>query len=148
MTIALCFKQGDTKFGALLSCQKCSADSTGNISLDILFTDHNFSAQTLSEFGNVIKAISLASDNDKLRFSAFMLYISNNHDEILEVNYDDQLTAFCNALLEKANVPNNTSETGLEMYFDTFIEAISWAKENPGKIFTRSSDYKGYITKK
>jgi hypothetical protein len=97
MTIALCFKCGDTKFGALLKCQKCSADPTGNVSLDILFTDHNFSAQTLSEFGNVIKAIALASDNDALSFSAFLLYISNNHN--------DQKTTLCNALLEKAKAP-------------------------------------------
>ena len=105
MTIALCFKCGDTKFGALLKCQKCSADPTGNVSLDILFTDRNFSDQTLSEFGNVIKAIALASDNDALSFSAFLLYISNNHNDLLQVNYDDQKTTLCNALLEKAKAP-------------------------------------------
>ena len=148
MTMALCFNCGEIKIGALIPCSNCAQGPTEDKDLDILFTDWKFSVETLTEFGNVIKAISSTSDNDKLRFSAFLLYISNNHDEILEVNYDDQLTAFCNALLEKANVPNNTSESGLEMYFDTFIEAISWAKENPGKIFTRSSDYKGYITKK
>ena len=105
MTIALCFNCGDTKFGALLSCQKCSADPTGNISLDVLFTDHNFSTQILSEFGSVIKAISSASDNDKLSFSAFLLYISNNHNDLLQVNFDDQKTALCNALLNKAKAP-------------------------------------------
>ena len=105
MTIALCFKCGDTKFGALLECQKCSADPTGNVSLDILFTDHNFSAQTLSEFGGVIKVISSASDNVALRFSAFLLYISNHHNDILQVNYDHQKATLCNALLEKARAP-------------------------------------------
>jgi hypothetical protein len=110
MTIALCFKCGDTKFGALLECQKCDAPPTGNISLDILFTDHKFSVETLSEFGDVIKAISSASDDDALGFSAFLLYISNNYKEILTVNYDDQKTALCDALLEKANVPLITIE--------------------------------------
>ena len=110
MTIALCFKCGDKKFGALLECQKCSADPTGNVSLDILFTDRNFSDQTLSEFRNVIKAIALASDNDALSFSAFLLYISNNHNDRLQVNYDDQKTTLCKALLEKAKVPLITIE--------------------------------------
>ncbi len=65
----------------------------------------HLSAQTLSEFGGVIKVISSASDNVALRFSAFLLYISNHHNDILQVNYDHQKTTLCNALLEKAKVP-------------------------------------------
>jgi|TARA_B110000902_G_C14165007_1_gene534606 hypothetical protein len=148
MTMALCLNCGEIKIGALIPCSNCAQGPTEDKDLDILFTDWKFSVETLTEFGNVIKAISSTSDNDKLRFSAFLLYISNNHDEILEVNYDDKHTALCNSLLEKAKVRNNLSESGLEKYFDTFSEAISWAKENPGKIITRSSDDKGYITKK
>ena len=105
MTIALCFKCGDTKFGALLQCQKCDAPPTGNMSLDVLFTDHKFSVEILSDFGDVIKAISSVSDDVALNFSAFLLYMSNNHKEILTVNHDDQKTALCDALLEKAKVP-------------------------------------------
>lgn len=32
-------------------------------------------------------------------------------------------------------------------YFETFQEAMVWAKSNPGKTITRSSDGNGYIKK-
>ncbi|MDD7987149.1 hypothetical protein PQO01_19535 [Lentisphaera marina] len=105
MTMALCFNCGDTKFGALCPCPKCSAGPTEDMGLDILFSDHNFSVSTLNEFGNVIKAISSVSDNDELRFYSFMLYLSNNHNELLQVNYEDEQNALCSSILEKANVP-------------------------------------------
>ena len=105
MKITLCFKCSDTKFEALLKYQKCSADPTGNVSLDILFTGRNFSGQTFSDFGNIIKAIALGLDNNAPSFCAFLLYITNNHNDRLQVHYADQKTTLCNALLEKAKVP-------------------------------------------
>lgn len=41
----------------------------------------------------------------------------------------------------------NTYENGLEVDFSTFIEAIAWAKNNPGQTITRSPSGKGFIKK-
>ena len=40
---------------------------------------------------------------------------------------------------------NNSDQT--KKYFETFEEATSWAKENPGKTITRAPDGNGYIEK-
>ena len=39
MTQALCLHCGEIKFGALCPCPQCQADSTGNVDLDIAFSD-------------------------------------------------------------------------------------------------------------
>lgn len=59
------------KFGAICPCPKCSVASTGDMQVDILFSDHHYDVKTLSEFGEVIKAIRSACDEDELRFCSF-----------------------------------------------------------------------------
>jgi len=39
MSLALCFNCGNVKFGALCECDKCGIASTGDMDLDILFSD-------------------------------------------------------------------------------------------------------------
>ena len=123
MTIALCFSCGETKFGALCPCSECSAEPSGDVSLDILFSDHNYSVKTLTEFGHVIKAISAVSDNDEVNLLTFLLYISNNHSDLLQVKYEEEQEQLCMSLLEKAAVPKVTVEESpqakMEKEYDT-----------------------------
>jgi hypothetical protein len=41
MTWALCLNRGETKFGAIRPCRSCKTASTGDMSLDIAFSDHH-----------------------------------------------------------------------------------------------------------
>lgn len=42
----------------------------------------------------------------------------------------------------------NKSELIIDKHFKTSDEAIAWAKENPGRVITRSPDGNGFIAKK
>src|SRR4051794_1647899 len=72
MTWALCFNCGETKFGALCPCPSCQEGSTGDINLDIAFSDHHMAVETIKEFGEVVRAIRRACDEDELRFWSFI----------------------------------------------------------------------------
>ena len=58
---------------------------------------------------------------------------------------------------DEDGLPNFMSEPGFSDdsyyekkdldYFETFQEAMAWAKSNPGKTITRSPDGNGYIKK-
>ena len=47
MTWALCLNCGEKKFGAICPCPSCQAESTGDINLDIAFSDHHMSVETI-----------------------------------------------------------------------------------------------------
>lgn len=83
MTMALCLNCGESKFGAICPCTKCGAGSTGDMSLDIAFSDHNLSAKTMGDFGEVIRALATRSHEPPVRFWAFIKFISDNHPSIL-----------------------------------------------------------------
>ena len=83
MTWALCLNCGEVKFGAICPCPKCQVHSTGDMQLDICFTDHNWERETLEELGAVIAAIQPSSDDPHQRYWAFLHYVSENHPEIL-----------------------------------------------------------------
>ena len=57
MTWALCLTCGDVKFGAICPCPNCGVSSTGNMQLDIAFSDHHLSRRTLDELGAVVAEI-------------------------------------------------------------------------------------------
>lgn len=76
MTMALCLYCGDTKFGALIPCPNCKADSTGNMNLDIAFSEHPMSVATIEAFGEVVRAIRRVCEDDEMRFWAFASYRS------------------------------------------------------------------------
>lgn len=105
MTMALCFNCGATKFGAICPCSECSVASTGDMNLDIAFSDHRMSVETLSAFGLVIRAIQQVCEDDQLRFWSFIRYVSINHEAILAVNLPPEQQAACDAVLAQANPP-------------------------------------------
>lgn len=105
MTMALCFNCGHAKFGALCPCEKCEVGSTGDINLDIAFSDHRMTLETIQSFGEVIKSIRSVCDDDELRFWVFLRYISQRHSNILTIQQTEEATAACDAVLARAQIP-------------------------------------------
>lgn len=105
MTWALCLNCGDTKFGALCPCPACQAGSTGDVNLDIAFSDHYMAVETIKEFGEVVRAIRRVCDEDQLRFWSFIAFISSHHPEILNVELTPDAAGRCAEVLERAKPP-------------------------------------------
>lgn len=108
MTWALCFNCGEVKFGAICPCPKCQVASTGDMNLDIAFSDHNMTKKTLQEFGKVVAAIHSQSDDADLCFWTFIRYISVNHSSILAVELAPDAARKCDALLARTSLPKVT----------------------------------------
>jgi hypothetical protein len=83
MTLALCFTCGETKFGAICPCTKCGVPSTGDMSLDIAFSDHNMSVKTLEDYGNVVRELNRRTQEPAVRFWTFIKFVSDSPDAIL-----------------------------------------------------------------
>jgi hypothetical protein len=105
MTMALCFNCGATKFGAICPCPHCNVNSTGDMQLDITFSDHHLSTDTLAAFGEVVRAIRAVCADDRLRFWAFIRYVAVNHGAILGVKLPPKEVAECDAVLARADAP-------------------------------------------
>ena len=105
MTIALCLNCGHTKFGAICPCPECSVASTGDMNLDITFSDHHLSVATLRAFGEVVRAIRRVCDDDQLRFWSFIRYVSVNHLDVLGARLSPEQQAACDAVLSRALPP-------------------------------------------
>ena len=105
MTWALCFNCGATKFGAICPCPECSVSSTGDMNLDIAFSDHRLSEETLKGLGEVVRAIRGACPDDKLRFWSFIYYISTRHPEILRVEMPPEQERRCADILARGSPP-------------------------------------------
>ena len=105
MTWALCFQCGATKFGAICPCPECQVASTGDMNLDIAFSDHNMSKRTLEQFGQVVKAIHRVCDDDQLCFWTFIHYVSTHHSDILGVDMPPERVFRCASILERAQPP-------------------------------------------
>lgn len=108
MTWALCFNCGEVKFGAICPCPKCDVTSTGDMNLDIAFSDHNMTKGTLEDFGKVVAAIHRESDDAELCFWTFIRYISINHSSILGVDLNPDVAQRCDALLSRISLPTVT----------------------------------------
>ena len=123
MTMALCFNCGHTKFGALLPCSECGAGSTGNMGLDIAFSDHHMSGGTIEGFGNVIRAINRVCEDHSLRARSFIRYVSNEHSDILTMDVPPDEAAQCDEVLKRAQPPKVTVEESEEARFRRDSEA-------------------------
>jgi hypothetical protein len=110
MTMALCFNCGHTKFGALCPCPECNVASTGDMNLDIAFSDHHMSVATIGAFGEVVRAIRRVCEDDQLRFWSFIRFVSVHHGDILGVQMPPEQAAECDAVLVRAQPPPVTVE--------------------------------------
>ena len=88
MTVALCLKCGETKWGAHSACKSCGEGPPGPIDIEMieilgmvgfgrafhtenpfemLFTDHYNASESLSEFGACVKEINRHCEDPNLR---------------------------------------------------------------------------------
>jgi len=111
MTFALCFHCGGIKFGALNPCPSCNSPATGNINLDIAFSDHHVPKDSLEKLGDVIAAINTKSDDEELCFWTFIHYVSINHPSILGVNLKPEVQTKAEELLGELTLPEFTIES-------------------------------------
>ena len=89
--MALCFGCGEIKFGAICPCPKCQVKSSGDMGLDIAFSDHHLDVETLKEFGGVIRAIQSGGGDPSTRFWAFIHFVSEQHPSILKVDLKPEM---------------------------------------------------------
>lgn len=105
MTMALCFNCGHTKFGAICPCPECTVSSTGDMQLDIAFSDHHMSVATIGAFGEVVRALRAVCPDDRERFWAFIHYVSSRHPAVLRVEIPAEEVARLEAVVALANPP-------------------------------------------
>lgn len=108
MTMALCFYCGEVKFGAICPCPKCGNKSTGDMSLDIAFSDHHLKVDTLKEFGEVVRTIQAVDGDPRLKFWAFIEYVSQHHPTILHVDLKPEVKADIEQLMDGIVLPEVT----------------------------------------
>jgi hypothetical protein len=91
MAMALCFNCGEIKFRSIGPCPRCQIASSGDIGLDMAFSERQYDVETLQEFAGVLKAIHSAVDDPSTRFWAFIQYVSEHHPVILKANTPPEL---------------------------------------------------------
>lgn len=131
--MALCFSCGHTKFGAICPCPECNVTSTGDMNLDIAFSDHRMSVATLGAFGDVVRAIRRVCDDDQLRFWSFIRYVSVNHPDVLGVNQSPEQQSACDAVLARAHPPPVSVEESPRNRFCRPSETAEESETPPAK---------------
>ena len=85
MTLAICLRCGDRKVGALTQCPGCGSGPSGDLELDILFSDHQMSHGDLDHFSEVIRKINSATSGFPGSFRAFMVHVGTQYPELLTI---------------------------------------------------------------
>lgn len=116
MTWALCLYCGEIKFGAICPCPNCQVESTGNFSLDITFSDHCLSMDSLKALGGLIKKIHEHSDNNDLCFWTFLHHVSENY-VVLKINTPAELAQQVSELLNNIELPKINVEEAFKHKF-------------------------------
>ena len=106
MTIALCINCGSLKFGALCPCEECGCGPTPAMSLDVAFTDHYLTENTLKRFGNLIRHLHSKTSDEALAFWAFMSFVSTYHPEIVLSDIPLKYQQSVATLLKSTQIPN------------------------------------------
>lgn len=123
MTNALCVDCGNIKFGAFCKCDKCHAETTGNQFLDIIFSDHHYSVETLEQFAKAIKEIHAHCEDPVIQFWAFIHYISKNHLSVLRIDLEPKTKALTEEVLIQCHIPKIVLRNSSKK--DT-IDEIDW----------------------
>src|SRR5262249_59999101 len=80
-------------------------NSTGNVHLDMAFSDHRLSEETLRAFGEVVRSIHRACDDRELCFWSFIYYVCTHHPDIVEIDLSEEQKALFAAVLASAHPP-------------------------------------------
>jgi hypothetical protein len=86
-------------------CDACQVASTGNVGLDIAFSDHHMDVETLKEFGDVVRAIHSVCEDGELCFWSFIAYVLEHHPDVLEIELAPEAKDACDEVLARANPP-------------------------------------------
>ncbi len=105
MTTALCLYCGNLKHGAFLPCGGCHYEASGNRQLDIAFSDHYLTEDTLRAFGRVIQCLCKNATDDVVAGWAFMRHISEYYPEIISFDIPRKFASQVNDLLVCTPVP-------------------------------------------
>lgn len=105
MTIALCLNCGEMKFGAFCPCPRCEAGSSGNMELDIVFSDHNLTEDTLKGLGVVLEHFHTKTQDPAVAFWSLIRYISVNHEDILQVPVPDKFADRVSEIYSEDEIP-------------------------------------------
>jgi hypothetical protein len=116
MIWALCLNCGEVKFGAIFPCPNCQVESTRNFTLDITFSDHCLSVDSLKALGEIIKTIHKHSDDDELCFWTFLQHVSEKY-VALKVNVPTELAPKVPGLLKNIELPKITVEESFKHRF-------------------------------
>ena len=108
MTWAMCLNCGDIKCGALIPCSTCEAPATGNIELDIAFSDHRIPREKLLELGAVVSEIHRICGDRTLCLWTFLQYVSLHHPTILAIDLKDEAKDAVSNVLSQLNLPAPT----------------------------------------
>jgi hypothetical protein len=71
----------------------------------LLFTDHNFSVQTLNNFGEIMKIISTAFPDVEERSTAFLKYVSDNHPSLVSANMPNEIYRRLGKTMSRLKLP-------------------------------------------
>lgn len=89
MTMALCLFCGELKFGALCRCEKCGEGSTGEMGIDIAFSDRRMPKKSLVALGRIVRLINTSSSKPQdLKFWVFLKYITVSYPRLLVGDFD------------------------------------------------------------
>jgi hypothetical protein len=80
------------------------------MNLDIAFSDHFLTEDTLRAFGAVVAAIRRVCDDEPLRYWSFIHYVSTRHPELLGVSLEKEQRDWCEDVVRRANPPPVTVE--------------------------------------
>ncbi len=112
MTWAMCLNCGDIKCGALIPCSKCEAPATGNLALDIAFSDHRIPREKLVELGSIVGEIHRVCSDQSLCLWTFLQYVTLHHPSILEIDLKDEAKDAVQSVLARLNNPPLSISTG------------------------------------
>lgn len=73
--------------------------------LDIALSDHNYSKDTLTELGKVIKMIHGVSDSPQECFWAFLQYVTIHHSELLAIELPEGMAEPVARILAAIQLP-------------------------------------------
>jgi hypothetical protein len=104
MTTALCLNCGGLKFGAFLECPACGSSPSGDTDLDIAFTDHHLSVETLQNLGSVIRTLRKVEEDSEIVQLAFLYYFSKKCPALLAIEVEPELSEKIETLLKRVKL--------------------------------------------
>jgi len=105
VTIALCLNCGKIKIGALCPCPGCGLSSSGDVDLDLLFSDHHLTPESLSQLGRVIGNIRSSTTDDELFSSTVLHFVQLQNPNLLTCDVESSQLKEVKRLLASLNFP-------------------------------------------